>query len=215
MTIFYTYIYYDPSRNNEAVYVGKGKNKRAWRHLNRTGRHPFIQRLQFMKRSNINPIIEIINALDENHAHFMEICCIAVIGRKDLGKGPLLNLTDGGEGTSNPSAASRKLIGAANKGRKRTTEQINAMSESRKGIPSGRLGVPNPMKKTTPHKNNGKIRSQEFRDNLSKMHEGKEAWNKGIPSVKHACIHCGIMMDAGNLKKLHNDNCKLKDKENI
>jgi hypothetical protein len=45
------------------------------------------------------------------------------------------------------------------------------------------------------------------------MHEGKEAWNKGISSAKHACVHCGTMMDAGNLKKHHNDNCKLKDKE--
>lgn len=45
---FYTYIYCDPSRNNELIYVGKV--------------------------------------------------------RKDLGKGPLLNLTDGGKGTFGISA---------------------------------------------------------------------------------------------------------------
>lgn len=30
---YYTYIYYDPSRNNEPIYVGKGYDKRAWDHL--------------------------------------------------------------------------------------------------------------------------------------------------------------------------------------
>lgn len=97
---FYTYIYSDPSRNNEPIYVGKGQNKRAWDHLRIKRKSPFIQRLQFMKKNNIEPQIEIINALDESHAFLMEECLIQIIGRKDLGKGPLLNLTDGGEGAS-------------------------------------------------------------------------------------------------------------------
>ncbi len=97
---FYAYIYRDPSRNNESIYAGKGKNGRAWSHLKSKKKHPFIQRLQFMKKNNIEPSIEIIDALDESHAFFMEECLIEIIGRKDLGKGTLLNLTDGGEGVS-------------------------------------------------------------------------------------------------------------------
>ena len=101
--IFYTYIYRDPSRLNakgfpEEIYVGKGKKRRAYDHLKRTGMHPFVQRLQFMKKNDIEPQIEIIPAIDESHAYFMEECLIQIIGRKDLGLGSLLNLTDGGEG---------------------------------------------------------------------------------------------------------------------
>lgn len=105
MTQFYTYIYRDPSRLNskgfpEEIYVGKGFDERAYTHLARKDKHEFVHRLQKMKRLGIAPSIEIINAIDEDHAFFLEKCLIAVIGRKDLGKGPLLNLTDGGEGAS-------------------------------------------------------------------------------------------------------------------
>lgn len=207
---FYIYIYRDPSRDNEPIYVGKGRGKRAWRHLNRKGRHPFIQRLQFMFKLGIKPDIEIIYALDEGHAFFMEECCISVIGRKDLGKGPLLNLTNGGEGVSNPSDVTREKIGAANRGIKRTPEQIRVNSEYRKGRPLGRKGVPNPIKKTTPHGNIGKVRTDKFKENLSKMHTGKTAWNKGLSSARTPCIHCGKLMDAGNMKLHHGDKCKRK-----
>jgi len=97
---FYTYIYRDPSRNNESIYVGKGQKLRAYSHLKLKGIGPFISRLKYMNKNNIVPSIEIINALDESHSFLMEECLIEVIGRKDLGKGPLLNLTDGGEGAS-------------------------------------------------------------------------------------------------------------------
>ncbi len=33
----YTYIYYDPSRNNEPIYVGQGINDRVWVHFSRKG----------------------------------------------------------------------------------------------------------------------------------------------------------------------------------
>lgn len=213
MTVFYIYIYYDPSRNDEPIYVGKGHNQRAWYHLKRRGRHPFIQRLNYMKTHNIVPRISIIDALDESHAFLMEECLIEIMGRKDLGKGPLLNLTDGGEGVSNPSDITRAKIGAANKGIKRTPEQIRINSECRKGRPTGRKGIPNPMKKTTPHGNKGKIRSVEFKENLSNMYTGKTAWNKGVSSKKTPCIHCGKLMDAGNMKLHHGNKCKNKKEQ--
>lgn len=97
---FYTYVYRDPSRNNEPIYVGKGSKRRAYIHLKKSNKHPFIQRLQKMKNNNVSPDIEIIYALDENHSFFLEECLIEMFGRKDLGKGSLLNLTDGGEGVS-------------------------------------------------------------------------------------------------------------------
>lgn len=208
---FYIYIYRDPSRDNEPIYVGKGHGKRAWRHLTRKARHPFVQRLQFMSRNGIIPDIQIIDAIDEEHAFFLEECCISIFGRKDLGTGSLLNLTDGGEGTANPSSVTRGKIGAANKGRKRTEEQIKVNSEYRKGKPNGRAGLRYKQKDTSNHGNRNKVRTQDFKDNLSRLHEGKPAWNKGRCSVKTECMYCKRFIDPGNFKRYHGEKCKLKD----
>jgi len=198
---FYTYIYYDPSRNNEPIYVGKGHGTRAWQHLTRRKRHPFIQRLQFMKRNNIKPVIGLYSGLDEEFSFLIEVELIAKFGRKDTGLGTLLNLTDGGEGNSNPSIQTRIKMGSANKGIKRTPEQNFKNSESRKGHPNGRKGIKFKQQDTNNHKNKGKIRTQEFKDNLSKLHSGKIAWNKGVTSARISCLHCGKMYDPGNFKK--------------
>ena len=53
-----------------------------------------------MRREGREPLIQLIAAPDEAAAFEMECLLIAMIGRKDLGLGPLLNMTDGGEGQS-------------------------------------------------------------------------------------------------------------------
>lgn len=136
---FYTYIYYDPSRNNEPIYVGKGKENRAWDHLTSKTKkkHPFIHRIRYMSRNNIIPIIGIYAHLDEEFAHLLEMELIQKFGRKDLGKGSLLNLTDGGQGMSGNirSAETRAKIGKANIGKDRTHSQKSKdkISKSCKG----------------------------------------------------------------------------------
>jgi hypothetical protein len=97
---FYVYTYRDPNRDNEPIYVGKGHNKRYQDHFNRKDRHPFTHRLQKMKRNGIEPVIERIDVNNEAEAFELEMFLIEEIGRKDMGKGPLLNLTDGGDGIS-------------------------------------------------------------------------------------------------------------------
>jgi hypothetical protein len=52
-----------------------------------------------MKKNNVKPVIGIYAGFDEELALLVEEELIAKFGRKDLGRGPLLNLTDGGEGT--------------------------------------------------------------------------------------------------------------------
>ena len=94
---FYTYVYHD---GDTPIYVGKGKDDRAYVHLKRKDCHPFTHKLAKMKREGREPRIQIIDAPDEAAAFEMEELLIAMIGRKDLGLGPLLNLTDGGEGPS-------------------------------------------------------------------------------------------------------------------
>ena len=140
----YTYIYYDPSRNNEPIYVGEGTKNRAWAHLRKTNKHPFVQRLQFMRKNGVDPIIGIYAGLDQEFAHLLEIELIAKFGRKDLGKGSLLNLTDGGEGQVNPTQAVRYKMSLAHLGETKTAEHKKKLSEScmgripwNKGIKTG------------------------------------------------------------------------------
>jgi len=158
---YYTYIYYDPSRNNEPIYVGKGKKLRAWRHLNLKGKSPFISRLKHMNNNGINPIIGIYAGYEEEFSHFLEEELIALFGRKDLGLGPLLNLTDGGEGTSgrtghkawnsgkSMSEETKKKISIATKGLIKTP----ITAEHRKALSDSKIGI----KFTDEHKANLKI----------------------------------------------------------
>jgi len=149
--LFYAYIYYDPSRNNEPIYAGKGNKNRVWRHNYRKGMHPFTQRLNFMKKNNIKPIIGIYSGLDEELALLLEEELIAKFGRKDLGQGSLLNLTNGGEGTK---GASRKFteehkhnLSASSIGRKKSEDAKANMSRAKAGKPNGKLGIKNPKTK--------------------------------------------------------------------
>lgn len=138
MTTFYTYIYRDPSRNDEAIYVGKGHGGRAKSHLSRKDQHPFTQRLNKMKREGVVPSIEIIEALDEDHAYFLEECLVSIIGRKDKGLGPLLNISEGGKGISKGairSTETRAKISEAQIGKKLTEEHKANIGRGMRGKP--------------------------------------------------------------------------------
>lgn len=110
---YYTYVLLDPTNSGvytydnyitflyEPFYVGKGKNNRfkchAWEALrNNKVSHKLNKIRKILKTTN--PIILIIsNNLLESDALLIEQYLIQIIGRKDLGNGPLTNLTDGGE----------------------------------------------------------------------------------------------------------------------
>jgi len=103
--MFYVYVYKDPrpTKNQQAVYVGKGFGDRAWYHWNRRVRHNkgFGAFLALLRREKLEPIIEIVkDGLEEAEAFYEEMNLIALYGRRDLNTGTLFNLTDGGEGFS-------------------------------------------------------------------------------------------------------------------
>jgi hypothetical protein len=199
---FYTYIYYDPSRDNEPIYVGKGTKERAWKHFYRKNMHPFTQRLQFMKKNSIKPIIGIYAGLDEELAHLIEEELIAKFGRKDLGKGPLLNLTDGGEGNNGKIISdevrekmSKKLSGIpksaehkkhisesttgripSNKGGTMSDEQKKKIGNANSGNKNGMFGVSPP--------NKGKPMSAEQKRKLSDAHRARHLRNKQSKDIK-------------------------------
>lgn len=90
---FYVYLH-KKATTGEVFYVGKGTNWRAW---NRMQRNKFWKRV-VEKHGRIVEIVE--KDIQEWYAHELEIDLIAYYGRRDQGLGTLVNLTDGGEGSS-------------------------------------------------------------------------------------------------------------------
>lgn len=203
---FYTYIYYDPSRNNEPIYVGKGNANRAWGHLKSNKKHPFIHRLKFMKKGSISPIIGIYAAIDEEFALFLEVELIAKYGRKDLGVGPLLNLTDGGEGMSGNirSVETRAKIGKANLAKDRTSTVATKLKISK--ACKGRLDSDNTKHKKSLansgiNNNKSKLSEQQVveiflsTDSLSTLSARFNISKSHIHSIKHRIYWKSITKD--------------------
>lgn len=92
---FYVYLH-RKATTGEIFYVGKGTGDRAWKSgaANRGSYWCRVARKHGL-------IVEIVaDRLQEWYAHELERDLIALHGRKDLGYGPLVNLTDGGDGLS-------------------------------------------------------------------------------------------------------------------
>ena len=102
--VFYVYVYRDPrpGKNLEPIYIGKGRGYRYRQHWNRTEDHrnPLLCRvLNKIRAVSLKPKIKIVRRFVlEADAFAYEIKLIAKYGRRDLGLGPLCNLTDGGDG---------------------------------------------------------------------------------------------------------------------
>lgn len=89
--IFYIYCHINPLKN-EIFYIGKGFGNRAYI---KRGRSKYWKNITD-KYGFIVDILE--NNLTEKEAYNKEIFYISKIGRKDLGNGSLVNLTNGGDG---------------------------------------------------------------------------------------------------------------------
>jgi uncharacterized protein YxeA len=169
MNNFYVYVFLDPRKPSqfnyngyeltyEPFYVGKGKNKRCYNHLREWSlKHKTLKnnKIKSLLKLGLTPIIvKLFLNLSEVEAFSKEKEIIKFIGRFDLGLGPLLNMTDGGEGNSGiiltdetKEKISKKLkslrlerseetklkISNANKNRVYSDEYIKQMKEIRKG----------------------------------------------------------------------------------
>lgn len=103
MNKFYIYCYIDP-RNDEPFYIGKGCGRRDKVHFSKSSMEQdtlFYRKMRKLKHGRITPIVKrLVENVRELEAVYWETWFICLIGRRDLGLGPLSNLTDGGEGVS-------------------------------------------------------------------------------------------------------------------
>lgn len=143
---FYVYVIFRP--NGMPCYVGKGQKDRWKHHAKRT----HSRRLAgiYAQAGGDLPVVKVREHLTEVQAIEAEVLLITVIGRGEAG--PLVNLTDGGEGLSgyDPPEAHRAKIRLALLGRKRPLEVCAAVSfaaqnrseEWRSKQRAGKLGKP-------------------------------------------------------------------------
>jgi hypothetical protein len=126
-----------------------------------------------MKRNSVNPVIGLYSELDEEFAHLLEIELIDKFGRRDLNKGPLLNLTDGGEGQTGlrHSDDTKQRVSAAKAGKPRPDEVRNKISIGNTGKPKSEN-----HKIKLANANKGKVKgpiSEEVRKKISDSLKGK------------------------------------------
>jgi group I intron endonuclease len=182
-------------------YIGKGKIDRAYTKKGRNKYwHNIVNKYDFE--------VEILESnLIENEALKKEIYWIKKIGRFDLNLGPLVNMTDGGEGfRGNHTKETKQKISLNNarsfKGKIHSEESKKKMSNSKKGSKCYWLGKERSeeMKKiiSKTHKGNnyrlGKTHSEESKKKMSnsKLNKGTKKVHKLTVEGKFLCEYTSI-----------------------
>jgi hypothetical protein len=168
MNDFYTYAFLREDRT--PYYIGKGTGKRIYSTNRRVKPPKDKSRIIYLKQN-----------LTEAEAFRHEIYMIDVFGRKDLGTGILINMTDGGEGASGciPSEETRKKIGEASKGNTNMLGKIHSeetkikMSEANKNPSEETRRKMSERQKGEKNHNYDKTASEETKRKLSDSSKGK------------------------------------------
>jgi predicted GIY-YIG superfamily endonuclease len=188
MAIVYRHIRLD---KNEVFYIGISKNND--RPYSKHRRSNFWKNIVNKTDYEVEILFDDLSWEDacEKEKEFIKL-----YGRKDLGLGPLVNMTDGGDGCNNYTfddeiIKSRNIkIGLSNSTKRRTEEEKQHLREI----------------------NLGKKLSKETCEKMSKSKKGIPNKYKGIPLLKVICPHCDKEGAGGSMKQWHFDNCKNKKK---
>ncbi len=180
--MFYVYTYLD--QNNIPFYVGKGNGNR-YKIQDHSGKcNPFLQnKIRKIGVDSIKIEFPLKNVIEVDAFAYEELF-IGIVGRRDLGLGPLCNLTNGGEGISghNHSESTKQKISEKNKGKAPwskgklfTTTHRQRISNSKKGqlvSKEHRRKISKANKGQVPWII-GKQHSKETKQKMSKSHKGK------------------------------------------
>lgn len=176
---FYVYVYLDVTKKGnfiygdycfeyEPFYVGKGYNKRCEEHLRESSLREKSFKNNKIKKIlslGLKPIILKVSInIFEVDAFELEQKLISIIGRRDLKKGPLTNLTDGGEGIVGliKTEEHRKKLSVSSIGKKMSKEAREKISKSL----IGKRG-----------RNTGNKHSEETKKQISETKKGTLSWN--------------------------------------
>lgn len=199
--IFYVYEYV--RTDGSPYYIGKGCGRRAFVKHNR-GMPDDLSRIRFIKTN-----------LFENEALELERLLIAKYGRKDLGTGILINMTDGGEGISNPSLETRKKLAEAKRNESNETKKKRSLAATNR---KDRTPLTDETKQKISTANQGRKRSEEAKKKMSDAKIGKpgpkhsEETKQRLKSPKPIaqCPHCKMSGGLPQMRRWHFNNCKNK-----
>ena len=195
--MFYIYHHIN-KKTGEVFYVGQGKGDRAYSKKSRSlFWHNIVEKYEY-------DVVIIEEKLTKEEANEREIYWIEKIGRRDLGLGSLVNLTDGGdsivgyiftkEAIERMSQASR---GEKNGfyGKKHSEESKNKMSHSKKGKTTHMKGKAHSeeTKEKLRNINKGKVLSQETKEKISKAMKdipvaGHPQTEETRKKISHSCL---------------------------
>ena len=163
----YVYAHYKKGEANIPFYIGKGIGKRAREKFRRSKHWKAV-----VKKYGYDIRILYEN-LSEEDAFWIETKLIGMFGRSDKGLGPLVNHTDGGDGSSGAvrSEKSKKQTSEKMKGRKYAEER-------RKNIAKGKMGN---------NYNKGNPLSEERKKKISISEMGERNHRYGKSWSEHEC----------------------------
>jgi len=243
-SIFYTYIYLDPRKPGsfdygefhfdfEPFYVGKGQKNQCLNHLkwaeNTTDNSYKLNKIRKIQSLDLEPkVIKYKENLTEEAAFDLEKKIIKVIGRLDLGHGPLTNLTDGGEGIINVIHSKESIERQAVKlrGRKRGTKEDTPWIANMSAKLRGRTKETHPGLARMAEKLTGRtkdnhqgvarqaekmrvrmlgdsnpVKRLEVRQKLSEKLKGIIPWNKGLTKETNPSVARQAEKMMGNLNR--------------
>jgi len=165
---YYVYLHIKED-TGEPFYVGKGKNNRAYE----TGKRRSNYWNNIVNKHGFDIIFLEID-LTEQEALEREIYWIKRIGRHNLGLGPLVNFTDGGEGTSGIkiSEETREKMRIANTGKNKDRKHTD---KSKLNMSLAQIGkqLSDDTKNKISKSNTGKIPGEYARKKASETHKDK------------------------------------------